>query len=70
MTIPTMPPGETEARGSQPEHHGASCPGRGWQDTVAGHRGTGLAFDDLELCIQQLYFSLQAYFLIFFFFKG
>lgn len=36
-----------------------------------GQQGTGLEFDDLELCTQQLYFSLQAhtlsFFLLFFF---
>lgn len=63
---PLCPPGETEARGSQPEHQGVTC---GWQDTAAGHRGTGLAFKDLELCTQQLYVSLQAYFFLFFFLK-
>lgn len=32
---------------------------------AAGHWGTGLGFSDLELCAQQLYFPLQAYFFLF-----
>lgn len=31
VMIPAMPPGETEAQGGQPEHHGVTCPGRSWQ---------------------------------------
>lgn len=42
-------------------------PARGEAGSVAaaGHWGTGLGFSDLELCAQQLYFPLQAYFFSF-----